>query len=195
MHANCDSCPNGVSVEKTISRFAESLQSQRENIVLIRKLTTAEIRKIGFDELFLNQTVSGVLDAGYSIQLFQVLDKIKGTSNYLGYAAKIGMAIPNEWNRGVTNFLSPESSEWLMIVSPSPLLSEVIAGVTLIDIPDQAAGVISAASDNRVGVDVRALLSDLKVLSEPKQSSGTALGLLKTGLGRAICKQLPNAAQ
>jgi len=115
------------------------------------------------------------LDAGKSIQAFQVLDKVKGESKYLAYAAKIQPRTPDERNHGPSHFLAPEGSEWLAIVGLSPVESEDIYGVKFIEIPDPAAGIISAASDNKPGVQVKALLSDLKILSRdtklPKEES------------------------
>jgi hypothetical protein len=193
--AACDSCPNGVSVEKIISRFAESLQSHKENVVLVRKLTDADIRKIKFDEFFINKNVSDILNSGQSIQFFEVFDKIKGDSKYLAYAAKIGITAPNAWNRGLTHFFPPEDSEWLIIAGPSPVSSEDIGGVKFIEIPDEAAGVISAATGNKLGVDAKVLLSDLKMLSSGTKLSGKEVGRLKTAIGQAIYKLLPSTSR
>lgn len=185
LRADCASCPDGVSAKKVVSRFAESLQSEDENIALVRHMPASEIAQADFLEFFMNKKVGSLARSGYSISIFQVIDKVKGDSKYFAYAATIGITT-SEWNQGLTHFAPDDGSEWLIITGPSAVASEDIGGVRFIELPDEAAGIISAAADNKLGVNVRALLSDLKVLSRGTKLSGEKLHQLKTGVGQAI---------
>lgn len=156
----CPTCPGDSShVERLLQSFTEALNTNSQNIVLGRKLSSNEITKLLKDGVLVDENTQNLLNSGRVIQAFEVLDSLRESKKTLVYFTPITMEIPSAGSSG-TSFFPSDGSVWLFIDSSLGSLDK--ANAEIIDLPHGYGGAIADMPNNGLGVNARQLLSDLK---------------------------------